>query len=58
MTVWIVIGLRNEKVTYIKVFSNKTAADELINYFEKYDREKNDSSWDYILQEQTVWDRM
>lgn len=58
MSVWIVIGLHNGKLAYTKVLSNKPAADELINHFEKYDRENNDSSWDYVLQEQTVWDKV
>lgn len=58
MSVWVVIGLHNGKLAYTKTLSNKAVADKLIEHFEKYDRENNVSSWDYVLQEETVWDKI
>ena len=55
-TVFVLIGKRKGKLSYLKVYSSRQKAEERKESFEVYDAENKDKTWKYEILEERVWD--
>lgn len=55
-TVFILVGKREGKLSYLKVYSSRLKAEAIKESFEVYDAENKDKDWKYEILEERVWD--
>lgn len=55
-TVFVLIGKRKGKLSYLKVYGSREKAEARKESFEVYDAENKDNEWKYEILEERVWD--
>lgn len=55
-TVFVLIGKRKSKLSYLKVYSSRQTAEVTKGIFEAYDADNKDKDWKYEILEERVWD--
>ena len=54
--VFVLIGKRKGKLSYLQVYSSRQKAEETKDIFETYDADNKDKNWKYEIIEKRVWD--